>query len=71
MYVVQEWLGLVEILYLFSDVIGVEYPEDMTEPESFHRAMWVTVRICELMMEPMCAHPIYWMTLSKKIMKNN
>jgi len=25
--------------------------------------MWVAVRICELVMEPMYAHPIHWITL--------
>ncbi|KAL0865404.1 hypothetical protein Bca101_044522 [Brassica carinata] len=43
--------------------MGVKYPHDMAEQKSFLRAMRVAVRITELVVEPMYANPIQWITL--------
>lgn len=52
-------------IYLIFDVKSVKCPQHMTEPKPFLGAMWVAVRIRELVMEPMYAHPIHWITLKK------
>lgn len=43
---------------LFDYRIAVEEPIHVTVPKSFHGGVWISLRVTELMVVPVCTHPI-------------
>lgn len=55
--------------YLFEDRTSVKYPSHVTKPKPLRRAVWVTLCLTMLMMVPMVAHPLYWISLHTQLRK--